>query len=53
MRVPPFQGKEAIWVGRKNGREARKGRGWMDLTAHGTGQGAWDYERRTREMGTS
>jgi hypothetical protein len=24
--------------------------GWMDCTVHGTEQGAWDYERRTREI---
>ncbi len=24
--------------------------GWMDFTIHGTGQGAWDYERRAREI---
>jgi hypothetical protein len=24
--------------------------GWMDFTVHGTEQGAWDYDRRTREI---
>jgi hypothetical protein len=24
--------------------------GWMDFTVHGTGQGAWDFEQRTREI---
>jgi hypothetical protein len=24
--------------------------GWSNFTVHGTGQGAWDFEQRTREI---
>ncbi len=37
-------------VAAENLQPQRKVDGWMDYTAHGTGQGAWDYERRTREI---
>jgi hypothetical protein len=55
LRLPPSAGVPGA---RLHGRFLEGGEGlpclgrggWMDLTVHGTGQGAWDYGRGTRKI---